>query len=109
MHRLKVITSPSLTRLVATLADDLAGSSASVLERETVVVLNPGMARWISMELATSRGVCAGLDFRFPNEVIDPMSQRSSNVVFDLPTAVTRAVLHTSTSVKAAEYPLQLR
>ena len=71
MGTLKVITSHSLTRLAASLADDLARSPASVLERETVVVLNTGMARWISMELATRQGVCAGIDFRFPNDVID--------------------------------------
>jgi exodeoxyribonuclease V gamma subunit len=71
MGTLKVITSHSLTRLAACMADDLARTPSSLLERETVVVLNNGMARWISMELATLQGVCAGLDFRFPNEVID--------------------------------------
>ena len=29
------------------------------------------MARWISMELATRHGVSAGLDFRFPNDLLD--------------------------------------
>ena len=71
MKRLKVITSHSLTRLAAALADDLARCPGNVLERETVVVLNNGMARWISLELASRLGVSAGLDFRFPNQVID--------------------------------------
>ena len=71
MNTLKVITSHSLIRLAACMAEDLARSPSSLLDRETVVVLNNGMARWISMELATLQGVCAGLDFRFPNEVID--------------------------------------
>ena len=71
MGTLKVITSHSLTKLAAAMATDLARSPSSLLEPETVVVLNNGMARWISMELATLQGVCAGLDFRFPNEVID--------------------------------------
>jgi len=71
MNTLKVITSHSLTSLAACMAEDLARSPSSLLDNEIVVVLNNGMARWISMELATLQGVCAGLDFRFPNEVID--------------------------------------
>ena len=61
----------------------------------------------VTLRVAVDDAVLA--PWEFPNEVIDPMSTRSTNVVFDLPTAVTRAMLHTSTSVKAAEYPLQLR
>ncbi|QEM68787.1 exodeoxyribonuclease V subunit gamma [Geobacter sp. FeAm09] len=71
MGALKVITSNSLTRLAATLAGDLAGSPTPPLGRDTVVVLNPGMARWLSLELATTRGVAAGLDFPFPNQILD--------------------------------------
>ena len=71
MGSLKVITGNSLNRLVTSLATDLAAKPSAPLGRETVVVLNPGMGRWISMQLATCLGVCAGLDFRFPNEVID--------------------------------------
>ncbi len=71
MGSLMVITSASLTRLAAALADGLADSATPPLARETVVVLTPGMARWISLELATIRGVSAGLDFPFPNQILD--------------------------------------
>lgn len=71
MGTLKVITSHSLTCLAAAMADDLSRSPSSLFESETIVVLNNGMARWISMELATLQGISACLDFRFPNEVID--------------------------------------
>ncbi|KAA0888295.1 exodeoxyribonuclease V subunit gamma [Oryzomonas rubra] len=71
MGTLKVITSNSLTRLAASLAGDMAGSPTPPLGRDTVVVLNPGMARWLSLELATIRGVAAGLDFPFPNQILD--------------------------------------
>jgi exodeoxyribonuclease V gamma subunit len=71
MGSLKVITSSSLTRLAASLAADLADSATPTLGRDTVVVLNPGMARWISLEMASIRGVAAGLDFPFPNQIID--------------------------------------
>lgn len=57
--------------LAGALADNLLLSPASPLERETIVVLSNGMARWLSMELATRHGVSAGLDFRFPNDLLD--------------------------------------
>ena len=71
MGTLKVITSHSLTRLAAALATDLAGTPTPPLGRDTVVVLNPGMARWLSLEMAAIRGVAAGLDFPFPNQILD--------------------------------------
>ena len=71
MGSLKVITSHSLTRLAASLATDLDGTPTPPLGRDTVVVLNPGMARWLSLEMAAIRGVAAGLDFPFPNQILD--------------------------------------
>jgi exodeoxyribonuclease V gamma subunit len=41
------------------------------LEHENIVVLSNGMARWISMELATRHGVSAGLHYSFPNDLLD--------------------------------------
>jgi len=41
------------------------------LVQETIVVLSPGMARWVSMELAALLGVSAGLQFTFPNDLLD--------------------------------------
>jgi exodeoxyribonuclease V gamma subunit len=71
MPSFTVHTSSSLTRLCAALAGALAENPAPPLGRETVVVLSNGMGRWLSMELAAARGVCAGLDFRFPNDTLD--------------------------------------
>ncbi len=71
MHTLRLITSSSQRRLAGALADNLLKSPVSPLERETIVVLSNGMARWISMELATRHGVSAGIDFRFPNDLLD--------------------------------------
>lgn len=71
MHTLRLITSSSQRRLADAFADDILESPASPLERETIIVLSNGMARWISMELATRHGVSAGLDFRFPNDLLD--------------------------------------
>ncbi len=71
MATFTVHTSSSLTRLSADLAGRLAENPAPPLDRETVVVLSNGMGRWLSMELAAARGICAGLDFRFPNDTLD--------------------------------------
>jgi exodeoxyribonuclease V gamma subunit len=71
MAAFTVHTSSSLTRLSSALAGTLAKDPAPPLARETVVVLSNGMGRWLSMELAAARGICAGLDFRFPNDTLD--------------------------------------
>jgi exodeoxyribonuclease V gamma subunit len=71
MATFTVHTSSSLSRLATKLAGALSARPAPPLVRETVVVLSNGMGRWLSMELAAARGVCAGLDFRFPNDTLD--------------------------------------
>ncbi|HBA71797.1 MAG TPA: exodeoxyribonuclease V subunit gamma [Geobacter sp.] len=71
MHTLRLITSSSQRLLAEALSDTMLKSPASPLERESIVVLSNGMARWLSMELAIRQGVSAGLDFRFPNDLLD--------------------------------------
>lgn len=53
------------------LADNLLTAPPAPLDREHIVVLSNGMARWISMELAVHHGVSAGLQFSFPNDMLD--------------------------------------
>lgn len=71
MQTLRLITGSSQRLLAETLADNMLKPALSPLERETIVVLSNGMARWLSMELASRHGVAAGLDFRFPNDLLD--------------------------------------
>lgn len=71
MHKLRLISSSHQRRLAQALADDLQASPSPPLEQETVIVLSNGMSRWLSMELAAIHGVSAGLDFRFPNDLLD--------------------------------------
>ena len=71
MPTLRLITSSSQHRLLEALADNLSSSTLSPLEKESIVILSNGMARWISMELAARLGVSAGLDFSFPNDFLD--------------------------------------
>ncbi len=71
MSGLKVITSHSMTSLASALAEDLSAAPAAMFQQERIIVLNRGMARWISAELALRNGICAGTEFLFPNEIID--------------------------------------
>src|SRR5512133_4135641 len=71
MNNLNVHTSSSLSRLAGALAQTLSERPAAPLARETIVTLSTGMGRWLSMELAVAQGVCAGIDFRFPNNTLD--------------------------------------
>ena len=43
------------------------------LTAENVVVQSPGMARWLSMHIARRTGVCAHINFPFPNIFIDDL------------------------------------
>lgn len=49
--------------LLDTLAKLYSSASADPFIPETIVVQNPGMARWLSLGLAESNGVAANLDF----------------------------------------------
>jgi exodeoxyribonuclease V gamma subunit len=71
MPTLRLITSCSQRRLLEALSDNLSSSPLSPLEKESIVILSNGMARWISMELAARLGVSAGLEFSFPNDLLD--------------------------------------
>jgi exodeoxyribonuclease V gamma subunit len=71
MPPLRLITSNSQRSLLEALAGNISASPPSPLEKESIVILSPGMARWISMELATRLGVSAGLEFSFPNDLLD--------------------------------------
>ena len=71
MPTLRLITSCSQRRLLEAFADNICCSPLSPLEKESIVVLSNGMARWISMELAARLGVSAALEFSFPNDLLD--------------------------------------
>ncbi len=71
MPTLRLITCSSQRRLLEALADSIFSPPLSPLEKESIVVLSNGMARWISMELAERLGVSASLEFSFPNDLLD--------------------------------------
>lgn len=52
---------------------DLAAQRSSPLQPQQVVVQTSGMGRWLSLSLADEAGICAGLDFVFPNRIINEL------------------------------------
>ena len=62
----------------------LAGAMAKILEtplsspfaQEIIIVQSKGMEHWISMELARRHGICANIDFPFPNAFVYEMFQK---------------------------------
>ncbi len=59
-------TSNRLEALSEQLAEVLALPLASPLTTEIVVVQSNGMRRWLTQQLAQSHGICANIDFPFP-------------------------------------------
>ncbi|MEJ2692388.1 MAG: exodeoxyribonuclease V subunit gamma, partial [Candidatus Thiodiazotropha sp.] len=55
-----------LEHLARRLADLLGQPAGDPLQAETVVVQHPGMARWLSLELAASLGIAANIEFPLP-------------------------------------------
>ncbi|MET0089049.1 MAG: exodeoxyribonuclease V subunit gamma [Candidatus Thiodiazotropha sp.] len=55
-----------LENLALRLTDLLGQPLADPLQAETVVVQHPGMARWLSLQIADRLGICANLEFPQP-------------------------------------------
>lgn len=59
--------SNKVERLLAQLVALLLEQDVSPLEHETIVVENPGLAHWLKMQLASSLGIAANLEFPMPS------------------------------------------
>ena len=55
-----------LEQLLELLCKTLASEPADPMTAEIVVVQNPGMARWVSQQIALKNGIAANLDFPLP-------------------------------------------
>ncbi|MGI8436736.1 MAG: exodeoxyribonuclease V subunit gamma, partial [Chthoniobacterales bacterium] len=73
---LHLYTSNRLERLVVELAEILAHPTGDVLQPETVVVQSAGMSRWIALRLAQAQGICANVDFVFPQRFVAAMMDK---------------------------------
>ena len=70
MSGLHLYTSNQLEILAEKLAGVLSSPLSSPLQGEIIVVQSKGMERWVSMELARHHGICANVQFPFPNHFI---------------------------------------
>jgi exodeoxyribonuclease V gamma subunit len=64
-----VVSANCMETLAQHLADDL-GPLAAPLTPRTIVIPNPGLARWTALALAQKKGVCANMRFVLPNTFV---------------------------------------
>ncbi len=65
---LHLITSNHLETLAGRLGGLLAAAPSDALRPEVVVAQSQGMARWLKLQLARQHGVCANVQFPFPEK-----------------------------------------
>ncbi|MDM8523659.1 exodeoxyribonuclease V subunit gamma [Desulfococcaceae bacterium HSG8] len=70
MKQFRLFTSNRLEILIELLAKVLRTPLESPLVKETIVVQSKGMERWVAMELARRHGICANIEFLFPNKFV---------------------------------------
>jgi len=73
MKALRVVAANRLETLADRLADAVCRPLSSPLARETIVVRNPGMERWVTLALARRLGVWANGHFPLPNLFLDEL------------------------------------
>ena len=76
MPGLNIFTSNRLEILAAQLAQHLKAPASEPLLRDIIVIQSIGMERWISQELAGHNGICANIDFPFPNTFLDRIANQ---------------------------------
>src|SRR5450432_96672 len=70
MVGLTLYTSNKLELLVDQLAETVIQPLDSALDTEKIIVQSLGMRRWLSLELASRHGICANVDFPFPQTFV---------------------------------------
>ena len=68
---MKIFVSNKLEKLVQYLADHLNEPLQSPLAMEIIVVQSTGMAKWLSLELASRHGIAANYRFPFPKKYLE--------------------------------------
>ncbi|MFH0975387.1 MAG: exodeoxyribonuclease V subunit gamma [Spirochaetota bacterium] len=76
MPNIQLYTSNKLEALADKLADTIRKPLSSPLKPEAIVVQSPGMARWISMQMAERLGVWSNCKYYYPNNIIDEIFSR---------------------------------
>jgi exodeoxyribonuclease V gamma subunit len=68
--RLQLHTSNRLENLATALAEVLSQPLSATLRPDVVVVQSVGVGRWLTQQLATRHGICANVEFPFPQKVV---------------------------------------
>ena len=84
MTGLQIFTSNRMEVLIEELAERLCEPQTSPLAPEIIVVQSRGMERWVTMELARRNGVCANVDFPFPNAFLESVFRSLSDAPDEL-------------------------
>mgnify|MGYP001054892153 CR=1 FL=1 len=79
MTGLQIFTSNRMEVLIEQLADRVCKPPASPLAPEIIVVQSRGMERYITMELARRNGICANVEFPFPNAFLESVFRSLSD------------------------------
>ncbi len=77
MPNLRLFTSNRLEILADELAKVTRIPLSSPFQKEVIVVQSKGMERWISMAIAERHGVCANMEFPFPNAFINDVLKKA--------------------------------
>ena len=106
-------TSNRLENLLAELAGITARPVGPIFQQEKVVVQSVGMGRWISLRLAETQGICANVDFIFPQkfvaEVLDSALPRKAKVSFYTRENLTWRIMHLLPALSARAEFAELR
>ena len=76
MPGLKIFTGNKLEILAEQLARMVETPLSSALDAEIIVVQSTGMERWVSLELAKHNGICANVQFPFPNSFLKEIAKQ---------------------------------
>ncbi|HET6488594.1 MAG TPA: exodeoxyribonuclease V subunit gamma, partial [Syntrophales bacterium] len=82
MPGLKLFTSNRLETLAGDLSETLSSPLGEPMVPEVILVQSHGMERWLSLELARRRGICANIRFPFPNHFVEGVFR---DILPDLP------------------------
>ena len=60
-----------MEKLAEKLAETIRNPLPGVFDTKIIIVHSKGMQRWIALKLAEINGICANIDFPFPNAFVD--------------------------------------
>jgi exodeoxyribonuclease V gamma subunit len=76
MPGLNIFTSNKLEILAEHLAQLVKTPVSSAFDAEMIVVQSTGMQRWVSLALAKHNGICANVQFPFPNSFLEKIARQ---------------------------------